>query len=42
MGTTIGNILISYDVDKLHTPVKNALEELGYLDHFNISDDPKT
>ena len=41
MGTTIGNILISYDVDKLHTQVKTALENFGYLDKFKNSNDPK-
>lgn len=30
MGTTVGNVLISYDIDKFHTQVKTALEELGY------------
>ncbi|MDG3582944.1 MULTISPECIES: hypothetical protein [Galbibacter] len=42
MGTTIGNILISYDVDKLHTQVKTTLENLGYMDKFKNSNDPKT
>lgn len=42
MGTTIGNILISYDIDKSHTQVKTALESLGYLDRFKNSNDPKT
>lgn len=42
MGTTIGNVLISYDVDKLHTQVKTALENLGYMDKFKNSNDPKT
>lgn len=36
MGTTIGSVLISYDIDKLHTKVKAALEELGYLDNFKF------
>ena len=34
MGTTIGNVLISYDIDKLHTEVKTALKDLGYLERF--------
>jgi hypothetical protein len=42
MGTTVANVLISYDIDKLHSSVKDALEKLGYLDRFKISNDPKT
>ncbi len=41
MGTTIGNVLLSYDVDKLHTQVKTALEDLGYLETFKHTNDPK-
>lgn len=42
MGTTIGNVLISYDIDRMHTQVKTALESLGYLDNFKNPGDPKT
>jgi len=42
MGTTIGNVLISYDIDKLHTQVKTALEDLGYLEKFKNNNDTKT
>lgn len=42
MGAEIGNILISYDIDKSHTQVKAALELLGYLDRFKKKNDPKT
>ena len=31
MGVTIGNILISYDVNRLHPEVKSAMLQLGYL-----------
>ncbi|MDO9399675.1 MAG: hypothetical protein Q7T79_03270 [bacterium] len=41
MGTTIGNILISYDIDKSHTQVKTALESLGYLETFKHTNDPE-
>lgn len=41
MGTTIGNVLISYDIDKFHTQVKTALEALGYYDNFKLDNDPK-
>lgn len=41
MGTTIANVLISYDIDKLHTQVKTALEKLGYYDNFKNNNDPK-
>jgi len=42
MGTTIGNVLLSYDVDKLHTQVKTELEDLGYLERFKKNNDTKT
>lgn len=42
MGTTVANVLISYDIDKLHSSVKDALEKLGYLDRFKNTNDPKT
>lgn len=41
MGTTISNVLLSYDIDKLHTQVKTALEELGYFDTFKLQNNPK-
>ncbi|QNR83592.1 hypothetical protein H9N25_16775 [Pedobacter riviphilus] len=41
MGTTIGNILISYDVNKLHTQVKASLELLGYYDNFTNTGESK-
>ena len=41
MGTTVGCVLLSYDVNKLHTLVKEALEKLGYLDYFMNTNDPK-
>lgn len=34
MGTTIGNVLISYDVNSKHSEVKNALLALNYYDSF--------
>lgn len=42
MGTTIGQVLISYDINKSHTQVKTALENLGYFDNFQITNNPKT
>jgi hypothetical protein len=41
MGTTIGTILISYDVNKLHPEVKAALEKLGYEDRWKITGQEK-
>lgn len=41
MGTTFGNILISYDIDKFHTQVKEALESIGYYDHFKNGNEQK-
>jgi hypothetical protein len=42
MGTTIANVLISYDINKSHSTVKTALENLGYLESFKNSNEPKT
>lgn len=42
MGTTIGNLLISYDINKSHTQVKAAMESLGYFDNFKNTGDPTT
>lgn len=41
MGTTVANVLISYDIDKLHSQVKTALEKLGYHDNFKNNNDSK-
>jgi len=41
MGTTVGNVLMSYDINKSHSQVKTALEELGYLETFKYANDPK-
>jgi len=41
MGTTIGNVLISYDVNKSHTEVKAKLEALGYYDNFTNTGESK-
>lgn len=32
MGTSIGNVLLSYDVASGHTQVKSAMKELGYME----------
>ncbi|MGB5819840.1 MAG: hypothetical protein WBG90_10180 [Saonia sp.] len=42
MGNTVGNILISYDINKLHTSVKSAMEKLDYLDNFQYKGETKT
>lgn len=34
MGTTIGQVIISYDIEKNHTAVKKAMEALGYMDNW--------
>lgn len=41
MGTTIGKVLISYDIDKFHTQVKTALEKIGYADSWKNTNAPK-
>ena len=42
MGTTVGNVLISYDINTSHSLVKTALENLGYRESFKNTNDPKT
>tara|TARA_Y100000815_G_scaffold167337_1_gene151910 strand:+ start:904 stop:1173 length:270 start_codon:yes stop_codon:yes gene_type:complete len=41
MGNTIGKIVISYDINKLHTEVKGRMESLGYSDQFNFKGQTK-
>lgn len=41
MGTTIENVLISYDVNKSHPQIKAALEALGYYDSFTNTGESK-
>jgi len=36
MGTTVGNVLISYDVSAKNPEVKAALIALDYYDHFTL------
>lgn len=36
MGTTIGNVLISYDVSDKNPEVKAALQALNYSDSFTL------
>ncbi len=40
MGTTIGTILISYDINKYHTDVKDAMINLGYRTSWNYVSHP--
>lgn len=37
MGKTIGNILLSYDVNRSHTLVKEAMFALGYMESFQFT-----
>lgn len=32
--STIGTVVLSYDINSLHTKVKKNLEDLGYLEQF--------
>ena len=41
MGNTVGNILLSYDINKLHTSVKAAMENLNYRDSFQYKGETK-
>lgn len=36
MGATVGNIVISYDVNRSHIEVKNAFQGMGYFDYFTL------
>jgi len=42
MGNTIGEVLISYDIDKLHTNVKKGMSDMGYNDNFKFQGETKT
>lgn len=39
MGTTIGAILVSYDIDRMHTGVKEEMKELGYFDNWHYKEE---
>lgn len=41
MGTTISNVLISYDVSAKNPEVKAALLALSYYDHFTLAGSSK-
>jgi hypothetical protein len=41
MGNTVGKILVSYDVNKLHNSVKSSMEKIGYRDNFKYEGKPK-
>ncbi len=34
MGLTIGAILVSYDINKLHSEVKNVMIKMGYYENW--------
>lgn len=40
MGTTLGAILISYDINKYHTDVKDEMINLGYRTSWNYTSKP--
>lgn len=42
MGKTLGNVLISYDVENNHTQVKNKMLELGYKSSWRPFGSDKT
>ena len=41
MGTTKGEVLISYDINRLHSTVKSKMESRGYLDNFRFTGENK-
>jgi len=38
--STIGAVVLSYDVDRRHTEVKAAIKERGYFDNWNYQGAP--
>ncbi|AFL82535.1 hypothetical protein Aeqsu_3099 [Aequorivita sublithincola DSM 14238] len=40
MGTTVGDVIISYDINRYHTDVKNAMINLGYRTQWNYPEKP--
>ena len=42
MGNTIGVILFSYDVNRLHADVKKSMSDMGYSDSFMFEGKSKT
>ena len=40
MGVTLGHAVVSYDVNKDHTAVKNAMKAKGYYDNFRNGTGP--
>jgi len=38
MGNTNGNVVISYDIDSMHTQVKQAMKNLDYFDNCHYGD----
>ena len=40
MGTTVGVVLLSYDVNRLHVQVKDALINMGYSINWKYGDGP--
>lgn len=37
MSTTIGNVVLTYDVNSKHVEVKNALKAKGYMDRVQLN-----
>jgi len=40
MGTTVGIILLSYDIATNHVAVKNQMKSLGYYENWKIGSGP--
>jgi hypothetical protein len=40
MGTTVGDVIISYDINSYHTDVKNAMINIGYRTVWNYTGEP--
>lgn len=40
MSTKVGTVALSYDVDRLHTQVKDALLDMGYYKNWYYGDGP--
>jgi hypothetical protein len=40
MGTTVGDVIISYDINRYHTDVKNEMMNLGYRTVWSYTGEP--
>ena len=39
MGSTVGTVVISYDINRLHTEVKERMISVGYFDNWHYNNE---